>query len=868
MTFWQQLNQLLSETPGNIVYHLVTLFAIQATLAIALSHWRRDEDDMLARRLTLGALMLLAVRLLFLLVSLVLAGSPDALVAVRVLPPLEQALNSVTVLVVVWMLLPPFVGLPRLNDVAALLVLLLLGVMYAFFAPDWATRVEPGVPYNGTGQATVWGIFQLSVLGVGALTLALRRFPDNGLRFFPIFVLLLAHAVQFWDYPESIPTSTEVPFWIRLGQLSAFPLLAVLAYRHSLHELLAARQEGAHSRRRLSDTLRLLTGVVDAPTAELVQVEATRLLAQVVDGFFFAIAVLDPEHPERLTVVSRRIGRSEGERANPDAQEPAGPTTEERAGNSTLDHWAWNLDQWPAFHLAMEQRQAVELLPEGLGARQLHDLYREMGVQVRAPLLVNPLIVGENALGVLVLGGQPEWERWPTEARLLAQRLAAYVARTIANAQAYEQAMADVTPTTPEAEAMVSGRIIALEEERDRALEEVQTLSERLQQSNTQLLAARQQAQDLAATVEALEQSQVAEAPTALQAEVGALRESLAEAEEALALAAASEGGISTEWVTTTISRYSSELEEAQVRIAELEARLKRLDPRAENEMIVALAQELRGPLTSIGSYTDLLRTEAMEAAKTAHEGDSAHDIRLHDEFLSRVRAGVARMEILLDQLVQAATAPPEQSGNGEAPPGQVHEVIDVAIQRVIGQVRTKELLLNLDIADEMPRLAADRETLMRVLVHLLDNATHRAAARGEVTISAHTTSLVQAEGPTATGGGDVASPTPGMTLPPEEDHDHFLHLAVTGSGSRDRSQISSALFGLEEQPAAPSSDEGESSDAGLALVQMLVNAQGGRLWVDERDGSEATYSVLLPLKNGAPDEQAVAMAADSDRSR
>ncbi|MDX1664716.1 MAG: ATP-binding protein [Candidatus Promineifilaceae bacterium] len=840
MTLWQQLYQLLSEPPGNIVYHLVTLFAIQATLAIALSHWRRDEDDALARRLTLGALILLGVRLLFLLVSLVLAGNTDPLIALRVLPPLEQALNSVTALVVVWMLLPPFVGLPRLNDVVALLVLLLLGVMYAFFAPDWATQVEPGVTYNGSEQSTVWGIFQLSVLGLGALALALRRFPSNGLRFFPLFVLLLAHAVQFWDYPEMFPTGTEVPFWIRLGQLSAFPLLAVLAYRHSLNELLAAGQEETGASRRLADTVRLLTGVIEAPTAERVQVEATRLLAQAVDAYFVAVAVLDPEQGESMSVVSRRAGRQEVER------------------------WALNLSQWPAFRLAMEQRQPVELLPEGLGARQLHDLYREMGVQVLAPLLVAPLMAGDGASGVLVLGGQPQWERWPSEARLLVQRLAAYVARTIANVQAYESAVAEVAPRTPETEAQTTGRIIALEEERDRALAEAQTLGERLQQSDAQLRAARQQARDLAAAVEALEQGQ-APSETALQAEVAALRESLVEAEEALALAAASEAEISTEWVTTTISRYSSELEEAQVRVAELEERLEQLDPRAGNEVIIALAQELRGPLTSIGSYADLLQAEIVDAAKNGRA--AAADLQSQTDFLSRIEANVDRLAILLDQMIQAATAPIDVDGSDETVPVEVHEVIDQAIQRVISQVRMKDLRLNLDIAGEMPPLTTDRQTLMRVLVHLLDNAAHASAEQGEVTIRAHTDAIARTKGAAA---GEIST---GEAAESEgEKRDYFLHLAVTDSGGGGRAGSQRDLLAPNDNAAEPSvevQDSDDAGDAGLAVAQMLVKAQGGRLWVEGAGGGGMTFSVLLPLKNGsAPHADEPAVGADQDASQ
>src|SRR5690606_36686015 len=216
-----QLNQLLSESPGNVVYHLVTLFAIQATLAIALSQWRRErgqalggERSELARRLTLAALGLLLTRFFLLIASLVVAGDADPAFPMRILPPLEQAVNTVTAILVVWAVVPYFRSQPRLNDVVAILVLLLAGIMYVFFAQDWAANAQVGMTYNGSEQSTIWGIFQVSVLAAGALILLLRGLPGGGLRFLIIAALGIAHAVHFWDYPETIPSASEIPFWI------------------------------------------------------------------------------------------------------------------------------------------------------------------------------------------------------------------------------------------------------------------------------------------------------------------------------------------------------------------------------------------------------------------------------------------------------------------------------------------------------------------------------------------------------------------------------------------------------------------------------------------------------------------------------
>jgi hypothetical protein len=91
MALLEQAIQLLSEAPGNVIYHLMTLFALQAVLAISLSQWRRDQTDRLAWRMVWGSAAILVARVAFLLVELLVQRDP--LTAVSIVPPLEQAVR-------------------------------------------------------------------------------------------------------------------------------------------------------------------------------------------------------------------------------------------------------------------------------------------------------------------------------------------------------------------------------------------------------------------------------------------------------------------------------------------------------------------------------------------------------------------------------------------------------------------------------------------------------------------------------------------------------------------------------------------------------------------------------------------------------
>jgi signal transduction histidine kinase len=288
-----------------------------------------------------------------------------------------------------------------------------------------------------------------------------------------------------------------------------------------------------------------------------------------------------------------------------------------------------------------------------------------------------------------------------------------------------------------------------------------------------------------------------------------------------MAMAAAAEGDLSTEWVTTTISRYSGELEEAQVRVEALEEELRKRDPKTGSEIITSLAQELRTPLTSIAGYTDLLLGETMGILGTRQR-----------DFLQRVRANVERMGVLLEQIVQMAATPARTVAIHNVEMVDVREVIDIAVNAVMAQLRKKELRLHFEIGEGLPPIPANRDALGQVLIHLLNNAAEVSRQNDELIITAHADAIRALEQDGA------------------EHVEKFVHLAVRDSGGGIRPEDRSHVFDPQYRADNPLIEGLGDTGAGLSVAHTLVNAHGGRVWVDSEMGVGSTFTVLLPLSN------------------
>ena len=126
---------------------------------------------------------------------------------------------------------------------------------------------------------------------------------------------------------------------------------------------------------------------------------------------------------------------------------------------------------------------------------------------------------------------------------------------------------------------------------------------------------------------------------------------------------------------------------------------------------------------------------------------------------------------------------------------------------------------MRLELADELPRIFADRVQLQQVLLNLMMNALDAMK-----TISDHPRVLRIETEAQQDDGVLVAVRDSGIGLPPEKMEQIFETFFTTRQGG----------IGM-----------------GLSISRSIVEGHGGRLWAEGNDGPGATFRFTLPAKKG-----------------
>jgi len=259
------------------------------------------------------------------------------------------------------------------------------------------------------------------------------------------------------------------------------------------------------------------------------------------------------------------------------------------------------------------------------------------------------------------------------------------------------------------------------------------------------------------------------------------------------------------------MASMSTSLFQADQKMLELRTKTAEADPeRRDQDVIISIAQELRQPMSSIVGYTDLLLSESVGLLGA-----------MQRKFLERVKASSERMGGLLEELIQVSALDDRQ--NALSPElVDLSAIIDEAVAGMIAQLSEKNIALQVDLPEELPPIQADLEALQQVLSNLLHNACLITPADGQITLRARVES--------------------------KNNVPNFLLLQVTDQGggipAEDMPRVFSRLYRADN---ALIQGVGETG-IGLSIVKTLVEAHGGRIWVDTEMGRGSSFSVLLPL--------------------
>jgi signal transduction histidine kinase/GAF domain-containing protein len=236
----------------------------------------------------------------------------------------------------------------------------------------------------------------------------------------------------------------------------------------------------------------------------------------------------------------------------------------------------------------------------------------------------------------------------------------------------------------------------------------------------------------------------------------------------------------------------------------------------ARDEFVASLSQELRTPMTSITGYTDLLLGESVGIIG-----------EMQRKFLQRIKANIERMGSMLNDLIGVTAI---DAGQLEIRPTMVDmaEVIEDTIIGARAQLEENDITLNSNLLDDMPAVEADPDSVRQIMSNLLGNAIKSTPAGGIIEISA------------AVEGDPNAS----------EESPSFLRISVRDSGGGINPKDLDRVFERFYRAERPLIEGLGETGVGLSIVKSLVEAHGGRVWVESEMGEGSTFHFLLPIND------------------
>jgi signal transduction histidine kinase len=233
---------------------------------------------------------------------------------------------------------------------------------------------------------------------------------------------------------------------------------------------------------------------------------------------------------------------------------------------------------------------------------------------------------------------------------------------------------------------------------------------------------------------------------------------------------------------------------------------LKELD-RQKNQMIQMTSHQLKNPLFAAMSSMELLQEEGEESFSPQMKQD-----------MSTIWAELQRMNRIIHNILNLERV---QSGTLVYEDCSVEQIVHSAVHDYTDQALKGGVALKTDIPDNLPVIVANQQFLSQALANLVENAVKFTPPSGQVTLSA-------------------------------ENMEEGIIITVRDTGIGIPREALSRVFERFFRANQPGTDHIRGSGLGLSLVKAVVDAHGGRIWLESEEGKGTTVYLALPVRQSA----------------
>jgi signal transduction histidine kinase len=276
--------------------------------------------------------------------------------------------------------------------------------------------------------------------------------------------------------------------------------------------------------------------------------------------------------------------------------------------------------------------------------------------------------------------------------------------------------------------------------------------------------------------------------------------------------------------------QLNTELRQAYRALDRANRDLERLD-QTKSDFISIASHELRTPLTTIIGYTEMLGE------------DRSLPPQVHS-MLKSIAKGTRRLHEIMDSMFDIAQIDTRTLQVNLTPVDTASLIKAVSDELEKSFVERKQTLtINIP---PLPLAKADPNLLKKLFQHLLTNAIKFTPNDGKVTVAARVLPTHSAELPN--GGVEIIVSDTGVGVDPASQDIIFSKFYQPGD--------------LSKHSTSKIRFKGSGAGLGLALSKGIVEAHGGRIWVESKGYDDvnfpgSNFHVILPLNNSSRNGEA-----------
>lgn len=243
------------------------------------------------------------------------------------------------------------------------------------------------------------------------------------------------------------------------------------------------------------------------------------------------------------------------------------------------------------------------------------------------------------------------------------------------------------------------------------------------------------------------------------------------------------------------------------MRVHEAAERSKKEAERAnavKSAFLASMSHELRTPLNSIINFTKFVVrgmmgpvTESQVQALTNVITSAEHLLSLINDVLDISKIESGSLNLFMEEGVH------------------ITEIIESAEKTAYALLGNKPVKVILDTAPDLPPLTVDKQRILQVVLNIVSNAC-KFTKEGHIKIAAH-------------------------------QNDGQLRVAVSDTGPGIASEDYAAVFEKFKQTRT-GLRQGGGTGLGMPISKSLVEAHGGKMWLESAVGKGSTFYFTLPI--------------------